>query len=308
MPEPPRKPIALSCAVTRRQLLVGAGVVAGAVSRSQATAAAPASRAAPAEDTARLDPMPIDDPHFNIDVIAKLQGDLSGRQRYLYNPGCVYGILPTGQGLAAQEFGRLLYRVDGFTARISRKLGDGSVEERSHSWMLYSDALTGEPLQQWTNPYNGERVAVPEYRGGPSASRLTTNGPALQGMTGLESTALGSPVHLQWRVVGPRTWLSRHASSRIRIGSGRARNEFSVDAWACATADLRDRQRSSIPSTYTWTSHAEWQPWLRMQDRPGGVLWRIDTVLLDDRDQLPRSFIERIDKILPGKLDQKLQF
>ena len=308
MPESPRKPSALSFAVTRRQLLVGAGIVAGAGSRSQPSAAAPASRAEPAADGALLDQLPIDDPDFNVEIIAKLQGDLSGRQRYLYNPGCVYGILPTGQGLAPQEFGRLLYRVDGFTARISRKLADGGVEERSHSWMLYSDALSGEPLQQWTNPYSGERLVVPEYRGGPSASRLTANGPALQGMAGLESTALGRPVQLQWRVIGPRTWLSRHASSRIRIGTGRARNEFSVDAWACATEDLRDRHRSSIPSTYTWTSHAEWQPWLRMQDRPGGVVWRIDTVLLDDRDQLPRSFIERVEKVLPGRLDQKLQF
>jgi hypothetical protein len=43
-----------------------------------------------------------------------------------------------------------------------------------------------------------------------------------------------------------------------------------------------------------------------MGDRPGGLLWRIDSVVLDDVEQLPVAFVERMEKLLPGKLRQRL--
>jgi len=61
-----------------------------------------------------------------------------------------------------------------------------------------------------------------------------------------------------------------------------------------------------VSATYSWTSQAEWQPWLRMSGRPGGLLWRIDSVVLDDIEQLPGVFVERLQKLLPGKLQERL--
>lgn len=46
----------------------------------------------------------VNDPSFNIGVIGKLPGDLSGQPTYSYNPGFVYGVIPN-QGLAPAELG-----------------------------------------------------------------------------------------------------------------------------------------------------------------------------------------------------------
>lgn len=283
--------------LTRRDCLVGAGLLLGA----------PAAAAEGGAASAGIASLPIADPAFNTLIIGRLQGDLSGRQRWIHNPGFVFATVP-GQGLAPAEFGRLLYRVEGFTSRISRRLPDGSVEERSHSWMFYRHADEDRWLETFDNPWTGERLEVPKFRGGPSHSWLRpATGTEIDGASvALESTGIGAPVRLVWRVLGGQVWLSRHAASRIRTPAGAVRNEFSIDAWNCPLDALRDERLTHLPSTYSWTSQAEWQPWLRMDGRPGGLLWRIESVVLDDPDQLPTDFAARMQEVLPGKLGERL--
>jgi len=285
---------ALPPQLTRRDCLVAGGLLLGAATRSDAASGAHAD-------------LPIADPAFNTRLIGRLQGDLSGSQRWIHNPGFVFATVP-GHGLAPAEFGRLLYRVEGFTSRISRLLPDGSVEERSHSWMSYKHADEERWLDRFDNPWTGERLEAPPHRGGPSHSWLRpATGTAVEGATvGLESTGIGAPVRLSWRVLGDRAWLSRHAASRIRTPAGAVRNEFSMDAWVCRRDELRDERRSHLPATYTWTSQAEWQPWLRMDGRPGGLLWRIESRVLADPGQLPAAFVARMREVLPGKLEERL--
>jgi hypothetical protein len=83
---------------------------------------------------------------------------------------------------------------------------------------------------------------------------------------------------------------------------------LSIDAWICNTADLLDERLTHIPSTYTWTSHAEWQPWTKMQGRAGHVLWRIESVVLHERSDLPQRFLRHLEALLPGKLAEPLNW
>lgn len=288
--------------LTRRDCLVGGGLLLAAQSAS--ASASPLASAGTTPAAQKLAAR-IADSRFNTELIGRLQGDLSGRQRWIHNPGFVFATVP-GQGLAPGDFGRLLYRVEGFTARISRLLDDGSVEERSHSWMFYRHPEEDRWLEKFENPWTGETLDAPPFRGGPSHSWLRpTTGPELEGGTGLESTAIGRPTHLNWRIHDSNVWLTRHAASRLRAGAT-ARNEFSIDQWICRLDHALDVRRRHVPATYSWTSQAEWQPWLRMSNRPGGLLWRIDSVVLDDVAQLPAAFIERMQKLLPGKLYERL--
>lgn len=288
--------------LTRRNCLIGGGLVATVPAPSRVRATGPTGSPV---DVSRW---PVKDPAYNTALIGRLQGDLSGRQRILYNPGYVFATQP-GQGLAPAEFGRLLYRVEGVTMRISRLLADGSVEERSDSWMFYRDAENEAYLETFVNPFSGERLDVPPHRGGSSRSRLVpAQGAVLEGASGLESTAIGAPVRLSWRAVGEHVFLTRHAASRVRPPEGPPRNEFSIDAWVVRAVDLLDDRLTHLPSTYSWTSQGEWQPWLRMQGRPGGLIWRIESAVLDSPAELPASFVARIRRLLPGKLDARLAF
>lgn len=288
-------------ALTRRDCLLGSGLL---LSSDMATA-----RGTPAPALSGALEKAIEDPRFNTRLLGRLQGDLSGRQRWIYNPGFVFATVP-GRGLAPADFGRLLCRVEGFTSRISRALADGSIEELSHSWMFYRHPEQEAWLDNFDNPWTGERIEVPPYRGGPSHSWLRpTSGTELEaGGAAVESTAIGSPAKLSWRVINGQAWVSRFAASRIRTPTGAVRNEFSTDAWVCPLAELLDERRSHLPSIYSWTSQAEWPAWLRMEGRPGGVLWRIDSVVLEDPSQLPAAFAARMHELLPGKLEERLEW
>jgi len=245
---------------------------------------------------------PRDDPAFNVLTVGKLQGDLSGAPTWIYNPGVVYGVLP-GQGLPPADFGRALFRVEGCTRRISRRLPDGSVEERSRNWMFYLDADTGAPLGKFRNPYTGALLDAPPWRGSPGRSTLTVNGPLVQFGPGFENTSIGRALRLDWRTLGETTWIGRQASTRLRDATGAVRNEMSIDAWVCRTRDVADTRLTHIPSTFAWTSFAGWMPWLEMGSRPGNLLWRIESTVLHALEALPVAFRERMQQGLPGKLE-----
>ena len=137
---------------------------------------------------------------------------------------------------------------------------------------------------------------------------LTVRGPEVSFGAGFENTSLGKPPRLAFRTLGERTWITRHAATRLTDAAGKHRNELSIDAWICRTADLLDERLTHIPSTYTWTSHAEWQPWTRMQGRAGSVLWRIESIVLREREALPQHFLRHLETLLPGKLDEPLNW
>lgn len=257
--------------------------------------------------THRKATLPIDDAGFNVVTIGKLQGDLSGRPTYTYNPGFVFGVVPNA-GRAPDDFARLLYRVEGVTKRLSRLLDDGSVEETTRNWMVYCEADTGEYLRRFRNPYTQEMLDVPPLRGSPSRSRLTVRGPVTASFPGLENTSIDKPLDVRWRLLGDSAWLTRYSASRIRTASGTVRNEFSIDAWVCRRSDLQRRGSTHVPSSYTWTSHAEWQPWLNMARYPGHLLWRIEPTVLFDIAALPPALVARLDEVAPGQLAAPLSW
>jgi hypothetical protein len=282
--------------------VAGAGVATAA---NQSAAARPAVTGAAVPRPQLAPDPPRDDPAFNVLTLGKLQGDLSGATTFTYNPGIVYGVIP-GQGLPPGEFGLPLFKVEGCTRRISRRLPDGSVEERSRNWMFYGDADTGAPLERWRNPWTGQWLDVPPWRGSPVRSRLTVNGPQLDFGPGFENTAVGRPVRLDWRSLGDTTWIGRQSSTRLRGPTGGFRNEMSIDAWVCRTSDVADAALTHLPSTYAWTSFAEWMPWLGMGSRPGNLVWRIEPTVLHSVQALPATFRDRMQRVLPGKLDEPM--
>jgi hypothetical protein len=202
--------------LTRRDCLLGGGLLLAARSTpapAAATASAPSA-------TQKLDAR-IADPSFNTELVGRLQGDLSGRQRWIHNPGFVFATVP-GQGLAPGEFGRLLYRVEGFTARISRLTDDGSVEERSHSWMFYRHAEEDRWLEKFDNPWTGETLDAPPFRGGPSHSWLRpATGPGTRWRHGTREHRDRTPD--TFKLAYPRFERVAHAARRQSPALGRNR-------------------------------------------------------------------------------------
>jgi hypothetical protein len=250
--------------------------------------------------------LPTSDPAFNVRALGRLQGDLSGKTLYSYSQGLVFGLVP-GDGPPLAEYGRLIYRTEGVSVRMSRTRPDGSIEDRSRNWLFYRDADSGEYITEFTNPYTGERLSVPTFRGGIGGSVMTVNGPQISANFTMESTVFNRPLQLGWTFVGDTAFAHRHAFTRWKEGAtGFQKTEMTLDAWVCRIADVANERLTMIPSSYSWTSQTEWQSWLKMRGRPGAMLWRNDSQKVDRIDALPKAFVERSEKMMPGKLTEPL--
>lgn len=252
--------------------------------------------------------LPTHDPAYNLRTLGRLQGDLSGRTIFAYSDGCAFGLAP-GDGPPLADYGRILYRVEACAVRISRLRADGALEERSRSWMFYRDPDSGRYLEEFRNPYTGATVPVPTFRGGVSGSITTVRGPQFRASFPMESTALGRPMLLDWRIVGDHAWVSRHAFTRWKeAATGVHKTEMTMDSWACRVADLLDDKLSAVPAAHSWMSQTEWQSWLGMRGRPGAMLWRIDGANFASVADLPPEFVERSNRLLSGALADALSW
>lgn len=254
-------------------------------------------------DVAKL---PIHDPVFNVRILGRLQGDLSGKPVFAYRQGRVFGLEP-GNGPSLSAYGRLLYRTEGCTVRRARLRKDDAIEERTRNWLFYKDVRTGAYLDSYLNPYTLERVPVPTFRAGITGGVIGTRGPELIANFPMESTVFDTPLLLDWHFVGDRAWIHRQAFTRWQeSSSGAFRTEMTLDCWVCRAADVADGGLGHIPNAYSWTSQTQWQSWLKMDNHPGAMLWRHDGIVVSSVDELPVEFVTRSRTSLPEPFDTAL--
>ena len=243
------------------------------------------------------------DPRILMMILARLQGDVSGRIGYSYQRGQVYGLIG-GQGLAIDHYGHRLFDYEGGSVARSRILPNGDVETRSRAWLFYTEPRTGEYLARWHNPITGDDIDVPPFRGGIGGSTLTPSGPKVNANFTMESSVFGVPTALDFVTVGDRTWISRHAFTRwTPKGTTIARTEITVDTWVASTRDMSNPRLTYIPSTSSWTSQTEWQSWLKMPPgQAGQQLWRADGTRVTTPAALPQRFLTHSQAEHPGIL------
>jgi Protein of unknown function (DUF1838) len=277
--------------IDRRMALMGAGVLSTAM-----LAGVPVT----ADATTGID---TSDPNAMMMILARLQGDVSGKLIYGYQRGQVYGLIG-GQGLPLADYGRRLYDYEGASVGRSRILPNGDVETKSRSWLFYTDPATGAYIKTWRNPITGKDVPVPPFRGGISGGTLTPKGPKVSANFTMESTVFNQPTKLEFVTVGDRTWVSRHAFTRwTPKGSTKARTEMTMDTWVVRTRDLNNKRLTAIPATSAWTSQTEWQTWLQMPEgQAGQQLWRSDGMKVYALADLPPSFVAQCNAEHPGIL------
>jgi hypothetical protein len=262
----------------------------------------------PVRADAKAAPVDLADPRFNMMTLSKLQSDLSGKVNYGYSRGQVYGIR-VGKGLQIAEYGVRIYDYEGASVKRSRVRADGSVETRSRSWLFYRDPETGAYLKSFKNPYTGQTVDVPPFRGGISGGVLTLNGPEVSANFTMESTVFNKPTKLEYMVVGKRAWITRHAFTRWVPKGGAARTEFTLDVWECLAKDLYNMRSTAIEATSSWTSQTEFQTWLKMpEDVQGHQIWRSDGMRVYSIDDLPPDFVKQSKAEMPGLLTDPIEF
>lgn len=274
---------------------VGLGMANGVMARSPAPAALRPS-------------VTVGDPLVNMRLLAKLQGDLSGRTVYAYSAGQVFGVR-AGRGLEIPDYGKRMYGYEGCSVRRSFIRDDGKIETKARSWLFYKDLETNRFLEKYTNPYTGEILDVPVFRAGITGEILGPNGLELVANFGMKSSVFGKPVQLDLVTIGDRAVITRHGFTQwTPSGTTVPRTEFTTDSWACSVADLANERLTTIPATHAWTSQTEWQSWLKMpEDLDGAHIWRAEGGNVSSIEELPQGFVQycmaRDPNLLTASLD-----
>jgi hypothetical protein len=134
--------------LTRRAVL-GAALGTGFAAASTAAASA-------------VKPVPVrfEDPVWNREANARLEADTDGSQVYGRCSGIVCGVRP-GEAV------RPLVRFEVFSSIRVLRQADGSYQRMTKETILYADPATGAMLDEWDNPYTGERVKVVDVANDP---------------------------------------------------------------------------------------------------------------------------------------------
>ncbi len=276
-----RKTIALLSGLGASAILNGCSAQGDSNASSQETSAKGSSSTA----------YDLDDPKDQLLIFEKLQGDLSGKETYAYSEGRVFGIRPDLPD-ELDQFGKEVFRFSGCGIRIKRPLDNGNVETKSKNWLLYQDPANGEFLEKMKNPYTGEIVEVPPFRGGIRGGIMTPTGPEVDASFKMESTAFGRPLNLVFTYLGDRVHLTRHAFTKwFEKKSQTYRTEMTLDTYDFDKKYLMDRSTDHIPSAYHWTSQTSWLSILKMAGTPGHMLWTTSGRVLMNKSDLPEAFV-----------------
>lgn len=224
-------------------------------------------------------------------IFEKLRGDLSGVKSYAYSEGRVFGIRPD-QADDLNTFGKEVFKYSGCGMKIMREVDGDKVETKSRSWLLYQDPQTNEFLSEMVNPYTGDAVDVPAFRGGISGSIMTTKGPEISANFKMESTAIGHPLNLVFNEIGERMHVTRHAFTKwFERKSETWRTEMTLDTYDFDKNLLYDRSRTNIPADSHWTSQTSWLSLLKMAGTPGHMIWTSNGRVLYNMEDLPAGFV-----------------
>jgi len=250
----------------------------------------------------------INDPNEQLLIFEKLRGDLSGQLTYSISEGRVFGIRPDLPD-ELNQFGKEVIRFYGCSMRIKRVLDNGNVETKSRSWLLYQHPETGEFIDEMENPYTGEVVEIPPFRGGISGSVMTPNGPEVSANFKMESTAFNTPLNMVFSQTGPRMHVTRHAFTKwFEKRSETWRTEMTLDTYDFDADLLNDRSLSHIPSDTHWMSQTSWLSILKMSGTPGHMLWSTNGRVVFDKSELPAEFIEATENKQPDIFSQPLNW
>ncbi len=302
----------------RRAFLIGAGVAAATLPLLDAAEAA--------DETApiSLKPLPnpaFDTPHGMLETYIKMSGDTSGKP---------YGGFYSGHAFAWMP-GRMITPLCGFTGfglGSDHRQPDGSFHHIWHEVGFYTDLKTGEVLEKWVNPLNGETCDVMPINNRsvnltftaqePDPVAMAKFGVHIMDTNFTDPTAPSRPYGLPYSIIGdqlsifadsvglvpnpldPKIWKRESGGPTISVG------EFFM-----LTGSKRltlDPAVSNVPVTGSWTRLGPYLPWMLMGQAPGHLFYRSTTKKIPGPSALPASLVAYTQKKFPKFLEFPTDF
>lgn len=234
-------------------------------------------------------------------ALAKLRGDSSGKPFLWWYRGEQYAL----ENMTA----KILFSVEGAQIGKFVKKEDGSWDHTFRDVMFYKDAITGERLTTFTNPFTGQKVEPPIMRMGPFTTSTSADG-AIFNQPAALPPGMVSAWHVEPAIVrGDDLYIRETGSTRIQKpgmeNEPEAKRYHHINDFLMhygQVSYVQDPSITSAPGRQTFQSCNNWTPWLKMGDRDGFMLGRGIGRKLMDLSELPKDLLDWIKADEPSFL------
>jgi Protein of unknown function (DUF1838) len=228
--------------------------------------------------------MNLSDPLSNIKAFTKVRASLIPEDVITWFSGNIYGYVP-GAGH------KHLFQFEGHNVARCIEV-EGGYQMLTREAVFYKDAVTGEILEEWLNPYTGETNQVLHVWNDPVNGGFLLDGP--RGKWSLVPEISGDAVNFSTDVflmypnpLDPAVY-KREVNSNVYQGAELFR-------FIASKADIED-DSPSAPCHISWVRMAPYVPWMLMGDRPGNMVYHTGgRKLMGGYPELPahlRAYIE----------------
>jgi hypothetical protein len=199
----------------------------------------------------------------------KLVYALDDRPVFWWKLGTKYGVV---DGEVTPLWGMQVFFVQQVRAHRAADFDVASLEV-----VFLTDLATGALLETWRNPYTGETLPVPNRVFGPEVQTLGSRGGTvdseLPGVSIRRRHSFGPA-----SVVGDDVWLPIDTASIVtRAGAdGPPFRVNDLETYHGRLADLERERVRSAPATAVLHIISNWQGWLKMGNRPGSQVTRLN--------------------------------
>jgi hypothetical protein len=234
------------------------------------------------------------DPQTLLDAYMRLSGAMDDRLVIWWMDGVRYGVV---DARATALFGMKI----GMFHQFFRQ-PDGSFRLAMFELTYYTDLATGEMLEEFVNPYTGQTNKVTHVRLGPEIRRQTSTGIARPDnpMVQAYASSLGPAL-----AHGDEVWIPTSVEATIRFPKPTA-PEIVLSLYTTIHGNLADALNEEIISarcSLAFQNTLRWEPFMRMEDRPGHMMSRAAGRKLETVDKLPADYRRIADRMHPRYIE-----
>jgi len=221
-------------------------------------------------------------PKWNMDAWSRIQGDVNPEnEKFSSVRGVILGVKP---GEAVKE----LCGFDVFLASRLVPQEDGTIRRLNKEVIFYTDLRSGEIIEEWTNPWTGEKVDVVQVANDPFNYTISQNlilAPEdFKSADPEKSKPRKIPLIFPWYDFGgDRLSMSTDMhlyypnsldpEKFVRESSGKMVQVTEMMRYNVSRADLENPELTSVPYSGTWARITPWLPWMLMGQEPGHVVY-----------------------------------
>ncbi len=289
---------------SRRDVLKNAAAAGLGLMAASTVASASASSAKPK----KIIPIDFKDPIWNREAKARLESHTDAN-KFVFGTGT--GVVC---GVRDNEKVKELMRFEVFsTIRLIRQ-PDNSYQRLCREVVLYRDLKTNEIMNEWDNPYTGERVRVVDVANDPFNYTISEYFPQPPSYGGLnKSKPVKRPFLLNWGV-GSGDTITLEADIHLfypsalqpekwpRESPGKMSRVSEMFRYFIRREDLENPELTHVPSNLVWSRITPWLPWMLMDQAQGHITYLGNMGTRQSLAEFPEDTVAYITKHYPKYL------